>query len=216
MFSVYSTRRYRALIGSERGPNSLKRRRDGRASHLTLDSNFTSVLDAARAGAEWAWTALYRDLAPVVLGYLRAHGAHEPEDVTSEVFLAMVRGLESFEGDETGLRSWVFVIAHRRLLDERRAKTRRPVDPVPTEALDVPEGCVEDEAIRRLSTAGVRELFSGLSTDQRDVLLLRIVAGLTVEEVAEVVGKRPGAVKALQRRGIAALNRSISKEAIPQ
>lgn len=181
---------------------------------MTLGSNFSSVLSGVQAGAEWAWTTLYRDLAPVVLGYLRAHGAYEPEDVTSVVFLSIARNVELFEGDEAAFRSWVFVIAHRRLLDERRARMRRPVDPVPTEALDVLAGSVEDEAIARLTTEQIRALFSGLSPDQRDVLLLRIVAGLTVEEIASVVGKRIGAVKALQRRGLASLSRSISLEAV--
>lgn len=183
---------------------------------MKLGESFSDVLDAARTGAEWAWTALYRDLAPVVSGYLRAHGSREPEDLTSEVFLGIVRGLGEFEGDEASFRSWVFVIAHRRLLDERRSRSRHPVDPAPNESLDSPIDGIEDEALQRLSTHDIRELFARLSDDQRDVLLLRIVGGLTVEDVAGVVGKRPGAVKALQRRGLAALSLIVAKEAVPR
>jgi len=151
----------------------------------------------------------------VVVGYLRAHGAREPEDLASEVFVAVVRGLAEFSGDETGFRSWVFVIAHRRLLDERRSHSRHPVGPAPSETLDTAVAGVEDQALANLSIEDIRVLLSRLSDDQRDVLLLRIVAGLTVEEVAEVVGKRAGAVKALQRRGLASLARTIAKQAIP-
>lgn len=182
---------------------------------MTLGPVFRDVLEAARAGAPWGWTTLYREMAPAITGYLRAHGAREPEDLTSEVFVAIVRRLRDFEGDEAGFRSWVFVIAHRRLLDERRRNFRHPVDLVPEYVIDTPVEGADEEAMGNLSVEQIQELFSQLTEDQRDVLLLRIVAGLTVEEVSEVVGKRPGAVKALQRRGLAALARMISKEAVP-
>lgn len=150
-----------------------------------------------------------------MLGYLRAHGAADPEDVTSEVFLALVRQVTSFEGDEDGFRSLVFVIAHRRLLDERRHRTRHPVGA--TDSLDMvgESGNVEDEAIESLETRRVRALISELTEDQRDVLLLRIVGGLTVEEVARVVGRSRGAVKGLQRRGLAQLARKLTMQAVP-
>ena len=182
---------------------------------MTLGPAFPDTLEAARAGAPWAWTTLYRDVAPSVTGYLRAHGAREAEDLTSEVFVAIVRGIAEFKGDEAGFRSWVFVIAHRRLLDERRRYVRHPVDLVHGEVLDTPVEGADVEALGRISVEQIQALFSQLTDDQRDVLLLRIVAGLTVEEVAEIVGKRAGAVKALQRRGLATLARMISKEAVP-
>jgi DNA-directed RNA polymerase specialized sigma24 family protein len=91
--------------------------------------SFNSVLTAARAGADWAWERIYADLAPVVTGYLRGHGAAEPEDLAGETFLHVVRDLPRFEGDERAFRSWVFTIAHRRLIDDRRRRGRRPVTP---------------------------------------------------------------------------------------
>jgi RNA polymerase sigma-70 factor (ECF subfamily) len=75
-------------------------------------------------------------------------------------------------------------------------------------------GDVEDDALVRLGTARVRELCARLSVDQRDVLLLRLVAGLTVEQVAETVGKSVGATKALQRRGLAALQRELERRGV--
>lgn len=184
---------------------------------MSIGESFPQVLEAARTGAEWAWTAIYRDLAPAVLGYLRTRGAPDPEDATGEVFLGVVRGLRSFEGNEDEFRSWVFVIAHRRLIDERRRLHRRPAHADEDEELEEVASAddVEAEAITRLGTARVRRIIDRLTEDQRDVLLLRLIGGFTVDEVAQVVGKRPGAVKALQRRGLAAIARELAKEGVP-
>lgn len=174
---------------------------------------FGSVLVAARAGSEWAWVTLYRDLAPRVLAYLRARGAVEPEDVAGEVFLQAVRDIGRFEGDERAFRAWLLTIAHHRLLDASRHRARRPVDAAPDDVLQdrAATGDVEEDAFRELDMATVRGLVGRLSPDQQSVLLLRIVGDLTVEEVASAVGKRRGAVKALQRRGLVALERELSK-----
>jgi RNA polymerase sigma factor (sigma-70 family) len=114
---------------------------------VTLGVGFNGVLAAAQAGAAWAFRALYDDLAPVVTGYLRLHGASDPDDVASETFLGVSRNLARFTGDEDAFRSWVFTIAHRRLLDDRRRKGRQPT----THPIDVePEilgGDVEDDAL---------------------------------------------------------------------
>jgi RNA polymerase sigma factor (sigma-70 family) len=61
----------------------------------------------------------------------------------------------------------------------------------------------------------VRRQFEELTPDQRDVLSLRIIAGLTLQETAEALGKRVGAVKALQRRGLAAVRNRIGREGVP-
>src|SRR5262245_21507171 len=89
---------------------------------------FSLLLKGARQGDETAWGRLYQDLAPAVLGYLRANGAPDPEDALSEVFLQVARDVPSFEGEQRGFRSWVFTIAHHRLIDARRHTARRPMD----------------------------------------------------------------------------------------
>lgn len=180
-----------------------------------LGEQFPQTLAAARTGAEWAWACLYRDLAPPVLGYLRGRGAAEPEDLTGEVFLQVVRDLSGFDGGEREFRAWVFVVAHNRLVDERRRRARRPEEPTP----DVPtagQSCgAEEEALLGLGVERVRRVLQQLSPDQQAVLLLRILGRLTVEEVARVVGKSPGAVKALQRRGVRSIERALSEEGVP-
>ena len=162
---------------------------------------FASVLTAARAGADWAWGRIYADLSGSVIGYLRVHGAADPEDVAGEVFLQVVRDLPRFSGDERDFRAWVFTIVHRRLLDERRRRARKPTVPLP-DAHDPRGGDVGEDAHARLDRTRVLELLADLPEDQRAVLLLRILGDLTIEEIARVVDKRPGAVKALQRRGL--------------
>ena len=176
---------------------------------------FTSLLEAAREGSEAAWQELYDDLAPVVLGYLRANSAPDPEDVLSEVFLQVARDIARFEGDERGFRSWVFTIAHHRLIDARRHAARRPVDlsPEPPE----PTGRADDaadEALRKIGVEEVQRVLGALSEDQRAVLLLRVIGDLSIEDVAKTVGKRPGAVKALQRRGLAAVKRELTRKGV--
>ncbi|HEU4868665.1 MAG TPA: RNA polymerase sigma factor [Actinomycetota bacterium] len=176
---------------------------------MAVGEGFPEILRAAQLGAEWAWRTLYRDLAPAVTGYLRLHGVGEPEDLTGEVFVQIVRGLSGFTGDEMQFRSWVFVIAHHRIADERRARTRKPSAPAEFQALEqvAPTGNAEEEALGRLSVGEIRRVLDALSDDQRDIMLLRIVGGLTLEETAGVVGKRIGSVKALQRRAIATIRR---------
>jgi RNA polymerase sigma-70 factor (ECF subfamily) len=183
---------------------------------MPFGDDFPRILDAARLGGEWAWAALYRDLSPSVRGYLRARGAAEPDDLLGEVFLQVVRDLHRFEGGEREFRTWLFTVAHHRVLDDRRRHLRRPVEAAPAEVLEGAGeiGDVEDEALAGLTVARVRELVGRLSPDQQDVLLLRLFGDLALPDVARVVGKRPGAVKALLRRGLASLRREISKEGV--
>ena len=173
--------------------------------------SFASVLTAAQAGAEWAWEIVYRQYAGPVRGYVRANGAVEADDLVSEVFLQIARNLPTFEGDERQFRSWLFTVAHHRVVDERRARGRRPLEPSHDGVVEPIEVAApaEELALSRLGLERARALIEGLSVDQRDVLLLRILGGLTVDEVARTLGKRPGAVKALQRRGLAALQRAV-------
>jgi RNA polymerase sigma factor (sigma-70 family) len=178
------------------------------------DEGFATTLDAAREGSESAWATIYRRLSPPVLGYLRSNNAPDPEDALSETFLQVARDLPRFEGNSRQFRAWVFTIAHHRLLDARRAESRRAVDPVPEppEPPPSPESDAAEEALGRIGLEEVHRILAALSRDQRAVLLLRVVGGLTVDEVAHVLGKRPGAIKALQRRGLAAARRELDRE----
>jgi RNA polymerase sigma-70 factor (ECF subfamily) len=181
-----------------------------------LVHTFDSVLVAARDGADWAWAELYAEFAPRVTAYLRAHGAAEPEDLTGEVFLQVVRGLDGFAGGEPAFRAWLFTIVHRRLVDDLRRRSRRPAAPTEHDVLEAAAGSggdVHDDAGAALDEERVRAAIEALPRDQRAVLLLRILGDLTIEEIARAVGKRPGAVKALQRRALKRIERAYPFEA---
>jgi RNA polymerase sigma-70 factor (ECF subfamily) len=179
------------------------------------DDRFARRLARARDGDEDAWAEIFAELAPVVLGYLRANGAPEPEDILSEAFLQVARDIGGFEGDHDGFRAWVFTITHHRLIDARRRSARRPVEFTPE--LPEPSGRADDvaeEALARIGLERVQEVLARLSDEQREVLLLRVIGDLSIESVARAMGKRPGAVKALQRRGLAAIKRELARKRV--
>lgn len=184
---------------------------------MMFGAGFDSALIAARAGEEWAWAALYRFLAGPVTGYLRMHGAAEPDDLTSETFLQVAKGIHTFAGDEVEFRSWVFVIAHRRLIDSRRKAFRRPtIAGRSAEDADldrVKGGDVEDDAMGSMGSRGVEETLANLTPDQREVIMLRVVADLSVAEAAKAMGKSEGAVRVLQHRAIEVLRRKMGETA---
>lgn len=143
----------------------------------------------------------------------------EPDDALGEVFAAAARRIGDFEGDEAGLRSWLFTIAHHRAADHHRRRHRR-LD-VATAADDL-EGLapvgddVADGVSRRVDAAGALDLLDHLTPDQRHVVRLRVVAGLSIEETARVLDKPPGAVKSLQHRALARLQRHLDAQAVSE
>lgn len=174
------------------------------------------VLDAARAGQAWAFTVLWTELSPAVAAYARAQGSREPDDLTSDVFLAAFTRLSTFTGDTAAFRAFVFTIAHHRVVDERRRRSRRP-EALPLEPGDDAgrEVSAEETVLQQVATERTVAMLADLSDDQREVLLLRLVADLTVTQVAALTGRRPGAVKALQRRGLDALRRRMGDGRVP-
>jgi RNA polymerase sigma-70 factor (ECF subfamily) len=175
---------------------------------MGLGAQFDRVLSAATAGGEWALAALYRDLQPAVLRYLYSQHPGDAQDLASETWLDVARGLQRFDGDETAFRRWVFTIARRRLLDHRRATARRRTDPVPAASLEYLEA--PDCADEVMASASMRAAFARLASlprDQAEVVVLRVLADLGVEDVARIVGKRPGTVRVLQHRALKRLAR---------
>ncbi len=178
---------------------------------MTIGAAFPEVMAAAQVGAEWAWERLFVSVAGGVRGYLAVQGATDADDLTGEVLLQLVRGLPRFSGDEAGFRSWVFLVAHHRLVDERRrlgreaalVTRRQPVAPAPGADVDAIDGLIGQEW---------RERLARLSDDQRDVVLLRVVADLPADEVARIMGRRPGAVRVLQHRALTRLRTNLATE----
>jgi RNA polymerase sigma factor (sigma-70 family) len=181
----------------------------------TVAPRVGSLIEAARAGSAVAFEQIYRSLAGQVSSYLRWHRATDPDGLTNDVFAQVHRNLGGFEGNEQNFRSWVFTIAHHRMIDDRRRANRQPrVEGDVGVEEHMGTGDVEDDVLNWLAHDRVRDLLAVLSRDQRDVVLLRIVADLSVEDVARMLGKREGAVKALQHRALAALRRHIDRRPV--
>ena len=181
---------------------------------MALGEQFSDVLIGARTGAPWALERLYREFHPAVLAFLRARAPADAEDLASEVFIAVAEGLGRFEGDEDGFRSWLFTITYRQVGQLRRRMGRRRTEPFPVEDVGerLPPGDAERDAMAAISTGQALELISTLPPAQAEVLLLRVVADLAVDDVATIVGKRPTAVRALQHRAVVGLARRAARE----
>jgi len=183
---------------------------------LPVEPTFDMLLGAAQSGQPRAFEALYRALSPTVSRYLWLNGATDPESLTNEVFLGVFMGLVSFSGGEAKFRSWVFTIAHRRLIDDRRQVGRRPMTAdLPPESLSgLVGGDAEDDALDGMATGRMHDVLRCLTEEQRRVLLLRLVADLTVDQVAEATGKTVAAVKSLQRKGLDGIRRRLDIETV--
>lgn len=141
------------------------------------------------------FSLVYRAYASQVLGYLTARGVEDPEAAMQEVFLAVLPRLDSVQGGVAGLRTLLFSVAHARMVDDHRRQSRAPVK-LPFEPdLDRREDfSAETEVLERIALQEVLGLLDGLADDQREALSLRLVAGLTVEQSAEAMGKSAGAI----------------------
>jgi RNA polymerase sigma-70 factor (ECF subfamily) len=181
---------------------------------MLLSEDFERTIAAARAGHGSALADLYHDLHPRVFRYLRALEPNEAEDLASDVWLSVTDALPTFHGEEHGLRALAFTIARRRLVDLQRRRARHPT--VPIDARQIVEeawvGDVEEEAIASLATEAALERISTLSPDQAEVILLRVLGGLPVEDVARILDKRPGTVRVHQHRALRRLADQMSEK----
>lgn len=173
-----------------------------------IGAEFESVLAGAQNGDEAAFGRLWRDLNPPLLRYLSL-GGDAADEVAAETWLTVVRGLSTFRGDEMAWRAWVFTTARRRAVDAGRRRTRSSrlswraswVEPVVADCAD--------EVVDAFSTEEAIALVRRLPPLQAEVVLLRVVAGLSVPEVAELVGRSPGAVRVAAHRGLQALRAMV-------
>src|SRR5438874_3778988 len=172
---------------------------------MTIGPGFDDILAAAQTGADWAIAVLYREMQPALLRYLEGRAPGHAEDLASEVWLAITPKLASFEGNEAGFRGWLFTIARRRVIDHARRAIRRQTDPVDDAEFNrrAASNDTAADGIEAISTQeAVRALTAGLPSDQADVILLRVVAGLDVGQVAKIMGRTPGSVRVLQHRAL--------------
>ncbi len=147
---------------------------------------------------------LWHDLQPRLLRYFRVITPRAAEDLASETWLAVVGAIGRFQGSEPAFRAWVFTIARHQVLDWRRRAARRPTQDRPVTG--VAEPLAPDDpaaaAVEGASTRAALALIASLPTDQAEAVALRVVAGLEVSRVAEIMDKQPGTVRVLTHRGL--------------
>ena len=170
---------------------------------------------AAALGDSNALSVVYRTLAPAVLGYLRTRPVEDPEALMQDVFVKLLPQLAQVRGGADGVRKLAFAIARARMIDALRARTRSG----PTAQYDAASdrravASAEDEAAALIAVERVQAVLAVLPDDQREVLTLRVVADLSVEQVASIIGRSAGAVKQLQRRGMVSLRAALNERRV--
>ena len=165
-----------------------------------------SLVDAARRADQDAWELLYRRVYPRLRAYLaRRVGYAYVEDAVNETMARAVAGIDGLTLGPAGFDGWVFGIARHVAADHHRrtGRSQRHVA-----ATFVAGGAVGVEAepgedvLAEEDRARVRRAFDRLSPAERELLELRVVAGLSAEQAAAVLGKRPGAVRTAQSRAL--------------
>jgi RNA polymerase sigma-70 factor (ECF subfamily) len=184
---------------------------------LRQPSSFADTLEAAQCGEEWGMTALWVELNPRLLRFLRVRHHDHVEDVASETWLRVNRNLRAFHGCEVEFRAWFFTIARCASIDWIRSIARRPaviggLDLVAEYASpDDPCAAILDT----LDTDAALSLLALIPPSQSEVILLRVIAGLDAERVATIVGKSTGAVRVQQHRGLRHLAQLVSDANVP-
>jgi RNA polymerase sigma-70 factor (ECF subfamily) len=179
-------------------------------SHVTDEQ---ILLDRAKAYDPEALSELYDRYAPRMYAYIyrRVSDAALAEDMTSELFLRVLRAIRNEHVWRDSFTAWLYRIAHNLVIDVYR---RRPPPSIPLD--DMPSLSAEDDPADQVDEATGRERLQAaihhLTPDQQQVLALRYGEGLTARETASIVHKTTGAVEALQRRALAALRRILTPE----
>jgi RNA polymerase sigma-70 factor (ECF subfamily) len=167
-------------------------------------ADLTAEVRAAQAGDEEAYRRLFRAVQPGLLRYLWTLVGEDAEDVASETWLQVARDLTGFRGDSDGFRGWVATIGRHRALDHLRRLRRAPLTGAPVEHLaELPaRDDTAVSALAALTTGEALALIRTLPRDQAEAVLLRVVMDLDAAGAAQVLGKRPGAVRMAAHRGL--------------
>lgn len=177
---------------------------------------FDAVLVAAKAGDGIAFEQLYRMLNRRVASFANARQAVDSDGVVNDVFLRVFQNLPTFVGNEDQFIGWVFQITRNQLIDESRHRKRRPNELLVSNQPDTgTSNAVDDDVIAQMYADRLLARLDCLTEEQRDVVLLRVVADQSLEVVAASMDKSVGAVKGLQRRALRTLAREI-EDSLPE
>jgi RNA polymerase sigma-70 factor (ECF subfamily) len=178
---------------------------------------FEQVLVDAGSGDRRAVEEIFCELQPRLLRFLRSQESRHADDLAAEVWLAVATGISGFTGDWPDFRAWVFGIARKRLADHRRRAMRRRTDVVDMITFDRLRANDEPdtEALEKLSGQQAANLIdSVLSGDQAEVLLLRVLGDLDVDQVASIMQRTPNWVRVTQHRAVHTLARRLGPKIV--
>jgi RNA polymerase sigma-70 factor (ECF subfamily) len=171
-----------------------------------LGAEFPEVLSRVRAGDERAFATVWRSYQPSLLRYLTVLIGDAADDVASETWIAVVRNMSRFDGDEKGFFTWLLTIGRHRAVDWGRQRRNRTVVLQEEDQLDAVAPAAPDPAALVIDQITAREAVAmigrTLPPQQAEAVILRSVVGLDVTEVARIMGKRTGAVRVLAHRGL--------------
>jgi RNA polymerase sigma-70 factor, ECF subfamily len=141
--------------------------------------------------------------------HLSVGNRHDAEDLTTQTFLKMLEAIGRFRWQSVPFSAWLFRIAHNLAMDHFRTRRRLQTEDEVPEPAGSEESSAEDQALDSLGRAGMLELIERLSAEQRQVLTLKFLFGFVNAEVAGILGKSEGAVKSLQHRALASLEKQL-------
>jgi RNA polymerase sigma-70 factor, ECF subfamily len=170
-----------------------------------------SLVERAQSGDREALEELYLIHFDRIYSYLHLNvgNRQDAEDLTTQTFLRMLEAIGRFRWQAVPFSAWLFRIAHNLAIDHFRAGRRvQSEDEVP-EPLGQEESSAEDQAMDSIGQAGMLTLIERLSAEQRQVLTLKFLFGFANAEVAGILGKTEGAVKSLQHRALASLQKHV-------
>ena len=192
----------------------------GRLSTMSdsKDEEFNAHLSAAIQGDRASVDYILRTIRPLVVRYCRARlGRTErtfasADDVAQEVCMAVLTALSSYRDQGRPFLAFVYGIAAHKVIDAHRAAGRNKSEPV-SDVPDSPEVSdgPEQHTLRFESAGEMGRLLEILPDKQREILILRVVNGLSAEETAEAVGSTPGAVRVAQHRALGRLRKAMSE-----
>ena len=172
-----------------------------------------TLLVAARHGETAGLSVLYREFHPPLLRYLHARDRQLADDLASETWVAVAQRITAFDGDRSAFSAWLFTIARNRLADSRRTSSRRRTDTVAEISDIAKDNPAEQTALDNLSAQAAVDLIARvLSSDQAEVIMLRVLGDLSIAQVARVMGRDVVWVGVTQHRALKRLaNRFRSK-----
>ncbi len=165
------------------------------------------LIQRAQRGDGDAFASLYREHVQAIYRYIyhRLNDVQLAEDLTGDVFTRALKSMSSYQDQGKPFIAWLYRIAHARVVDHYRRVDRRPQEsdiedePIPVSA------DLDQNVVRKQAASALRAAITGLTDEQQQVVILRFIEGHRLETVAEIMGKNPNAIKALQHRALRSL-----------